>query len=314
MSRIARVGVAGLAAVVVLTSCSAGDQGRADGPRNGPPAVIASTDVWGSVAEHVAGDDARVSSIVNGSVDPHSFEPSPATVAAVSDAALVVYNGGGYDAWMADILEQNPDVAAIEAFALLDPAAAGAPEPAEPEPAEPEPANVHVFYDLDTAKAVAGRIADALAAADPPHEAEYRSRAADFGAGADAILAKERALRGAVPGASVVATEPVAHYLLLAAGVADKTPVGFTNAIEQDTDPAPADIAAMLDLITDRQVRALIFNDQTVTGATRQIREAAGRAGLPVVDVTETLPAGTDYLSWQAGLVDRLAGALRETR
>lgn len=66
----------------------------------------------------------------------------------------------------------------------------------------------------------------------------------------------------------------------------------------------------MLDLITKHQVSALVFNDQTVTGATRQIRDAATTAGAPVVTVTETLPDGKDYLSWQADTVDRLTAAL----
>lgn len=293
---------AALAAVFALSACSGGQSGSPAG--TGPPSVVASTDVWGSVAQYVAGEDARVSSIVHGAVDPHSFEPGPAAVAAISDAALVVYNGGGYDAWVGAVLDRSPGVASVDAVALLDLTAVG----------EPEPPDVHVFYELNTAKAVASRIADRLAAADPAHAQGYRSRAADFGSKADAILAREHALRKAFPGAAVVASEPVAHYLLLAAGLTDRTPRGFVNAVEQDTDPAPADIAAMLDLITGRQVAALVFNDQTVTGATRQVRDAADRAGVPVVDVTETLPAGTDYLSWQAGLADRLDAALHGSR
>jgi len=292
--------VAALVAVGTLSACAGGGP---DTP-TGPPAVVASSDVWGSVARSVAGPDARVSSIITGTADPHSFEPGPAAVAEMADAALVVFNGGGYDAWAADILEEHPDVVSVDAFTLLDPGAVG----------EPEPANAHVFYELNTAKAVAGRIADALAGADPAHADGYRSRAADFGRQADAILERQRALRTEFPGRAVVATEPVAHYLLQAAGLRDRTPIGFTNAIEQDTDPAPVDIAAMLDLITGREVAALVFNDQTVTGATRRVREAADQAGVPVVAVTETLPDGTEYLPWQAGLTERLAAALRTAR
>lgn len=297
----ARSVVAALVVIGALGGCSTGRPGGSDDRR---PSVVASTDVWGSVAQAVAGPDARVSSIVSGSADPHSFEPGPAAVAEMSDASLVVYNGGGYDAWAADILDGNSDLTAVEAFTLLDPGAVG----------ESEPANVHVFYELNTVKSVAGRIADALADADPVHAPAYRSRAAEFGARAEAILARQRALRTALPGAAVVATEPVAHYLLLAAGLADKTPTGFTASIQQDTDPAPVDIAAMLDLLTGRQVSALVFNDQTVTGVTRQIRDTAERSGVPVVVVSETLPAGSDYLSWQSDVTDRLAAAVRTPR
>ena len=271
---------------------------------NAQPTVIASTDVWGSVAEAVARDGARVNSVVSGSADPHSVAPAPTTVAAIDDAALVVYNGGGYDAWVDEILAGHRNVAAVDAYALLDAAAVG----------EPPPPNEHVFYELNTAKAVADRIADRLAAVDSEHAQQYRSSAIDFGKRADGILEQEHAIRAAFPGAAVVATEPVAHYLLLAAGLTDKTPQGFSNAIEQDTDPSPADIAAMLDLLTGHRVGALIFNNQTMTGATRQIRDAAAAAGVPIVEVTETLPTGSDYLTWQADTANRLATALEQAR
>lgn len=84
--------------------------------------------------------------------------------------------------------------------------------------------------------------------------------------------------------------------------------------MEQDSDPAPVDVAAMLDLIKGRQVAAVVFNDQTVTAVTKQVQAAAQSAGVPIVDVTETLPAGSDYLTWQRDTADRLAGALQQNR
>ena len=50
-----------------------------------------------------------VKSIVTGAAaDPHSFEATPADVAEISDASLVVYNGGGYDHWVDDVLAGHP--------------------------------------------------------------------------------------------------------------------------------------------------------------------------------------------------------------
>ena len=90
--------------VVVLTAglgaCSS-DRGTSGAGGAGVPTIVASTDVWGSVAKAVAGDRATVTSIINSaSADPHSFEASPADAAAIIDASLVVYNGGGYDQCM----------------------------------------------------------------------------------------------------------------------------------------------------------------------------------------------------------------------
>ena len=99
---------------------------------------------------------------------------------------------------------------------------------------------------------------------------------------------------------------------MIAAGLTDKTPQGFTNAIEQDTDPAPVDVAAMLDLISGRQVDAVLINPQTATAVTKKIQAAADSAGVPMVNITETLPAGTDYLAWQRDTASRLAAALQQ--
>jgi len=302
--RAGQAGALGVALAVAVLGLSGCGSGR-DSGRDEAPAVVASTDVWGSVAQSVAGDDARVSSIItSGAADPHSYDASPSDAAAIADASIVVYNGGGYDPWVDAVLDNHRDVPAVNAYSLLDAAAVG----------EPQPANEHVFYDLGTAKAVASDLAAKLATADPDKADGYRSRAEEFGRRADEIRDAEKALRQARPGAAIIATEPVAHYLLQAVGLADKTPPGFTSAVEQDTDPAPADVAAVLDLITGREVAAVVFNDQTVTSATRRVRDAARDAGVPVVGVTETLPAGSDYLRWQSDTVAGLAQALRESR
>ena len=87
----------------------------------------------------------------------------------------------------------------------------------------------------------------------------------------------------------------------------DRTPPGFASAVEEGDDPSPADVAAMLDLINSHKESVLLFNPQTETAATKQIQDAAQRASLPVVTVTETLPQGMDYLTWQRDTVDQFA-------
>jgi len=296
----ALVAAMGLALVAGISACGQ-DQASQDN-QHGATTVVASTDVWGSVASAVTDDHATVKSIVTSAVDdPHSFEASPADAAAIADAALVVYNGGGYDHWVDDVLSGHPGIQAVNAYSLLP-------------GGQPQPANAHVFYDPSTAKAVATQIADHLAKGDAANADTYRANAAEFGKKADEILQTERAIGRTRPGTSVVATEPVANYLLINAGITDKTPEGFTSAVEEDADPSPADLAAMLDLISKRQVSAVLFNPQTQTEVTKQIQDAAQKASVPVVTVSETLPQGTDYLTWQRQTADQLANALQTNR
>jgi zinc/manganese transport system substrate-binding protein len=58
-------------------------------------------------------------------------------------------------------------------------------------------------------------------------------------------------------------------------------------------------------------VAALVNNGQTETPVTNQLDDAAKSAGVPIVQVTETLPEGvTGYLDWMTKQVDALSGAL----
>jgi zinc/manganese transport system substrate-binding protein len=265
--------------------------------------VVASTDVWGSVAHTVAGRHVSVKSILSGAtIDPHTYQASASDAAAVMDAALVIYNGGGYDPWITAVLTGHPNIKSVDAYSFAGHTDNGTPP------------NEHVFYDLGVAKTVANTIADRLAAIDAADAADYQANAAGFGRDVDAIAASERAIGNTYPNTSVVATEPVAFYLLKATGLVDRTPESFMSANENGTDPSPADMAYVLDLVKRHQVAVLLVNPQTATPAISGLQDAAQKAGVPVTQVTETVPDGTDYLSWQRNTVSQLEAALRSSR
>jgi ABC-type Zn2+ transport system substrate-binding protein/surface adhesin len=117
--------------------------------------VVASTDVWGSVAHTVAGRHINVQSILSGAtIDPHAYQASASDAATIMDAALVIYNGGGYDPWITAVLTGHPNIKSVDAYSFVGHADNG------------NPPNEHVFYDLGVAKTVANTIADRLAAID----------------------------------------------------------------------------------------------------------------------------------------------------
>ena len=223
------------------------------------------------------------------------LKPAPADVAEISDASLVVYNGGGYDHWVDDVLAGDPEIDASTPTRCAH---------------STEPTNEHVFYDVAPRRPSRSKIAKRLAEIDSTHAEGYRS-ATQLNSAGRPTPSPSPSGRSATahPSGSVVATEPVAYYLLRNAGITDRTPPGFAKAVEEGDDPSPADVAAMLDLIDNHQVSVMLFNSQTETAATKQIEDAARRASLPVVTVTETLPQGTDYLTWQRDTVDELAAA-----
>ena len=296
-------GVTGFLTLALVAGCgSSGQQGQ--GTQNGQGGtgktltVVASTNVWGSIVSAIAGPGVTVDSIIKDpTADPHSYESTPADAAAISHADLVVWNGGGYDDFAQKAIDAAPEVKgkAIEAFAL------------KPEKADD---NEHVWFDPPVVKGVVTQVADRLSAVEPTQAAALHQRAQTFTAKVDDEAAKLAKIGQAKPGSTVLSTEPIAHYLLATAGVADTTPTPFVEAIENESDPAPAALKQVDDALSGHQVRALVFNPQTETPVTQGIRATAQGAGLPVVDVTETLPNGQDYLRWLDGNRTALAAAL----
>ncbi|TQF75089.1 ABC transporter permease [Rhodococcus spelaei] len=319
----AAVGLAA-AALIAVSACSATATGSApvaDGQR---VSIVASTNVWGSVAEAVAGDRADVKSIVTDpSADPHSYEASPRDAAALTDANLVVYNGGGYDGFLDDILRNTRDKRTVNAFELYGSETdlhGDHTQVAEPAATESDShdghshdnggVNEHVWYDMPTVDAVAQKIAAELGRLDPANAEAYTANAAAFHEKLHAVTAITDAIAKEHPQAPVAQTEPIAHYLLAAANLRDETPEDFTKAIEDGNDPPPAAIAATRNLLADKKVGALVYNSQTQDKVTRDIRGAAEAAGIKVVEVTETLPEGVDYITWQTNNAEQLAAAL----
>jgi zinc/manganese transport system substrate-binding protein len=293
---------AGLA-VLVLAGC-----GSAASPASTPASaatggvsVVASTNVYGSIAQAVGGDRVAVTSLVTDpAADPHSYESTPRDAAMVSAATLVIFNGGGYDDWMPQLLQSaGGDRAVIDVGEL-----SGLTSP-------DGEFNEHFWYSLPTVQKLATAIAADLATADPAHAAEFTANAGSFGTRVGELAATAQAIGAAHPGARVAVTEPVPGYLIETAGLTDATPPEFSEAIEEDTDPPAAVLQETLALFGPAPVQALIVNAQTETPTTDQVRQAAQTDGVPIVEVTETLPAGsTDYLSWMGGQVDALATAM----
>jgi len=294
--------VGGLAAALLLTACGGGST-TSPGSGDEGVSVVASTDVWGSVASAVAGDAATVTSIITDpSADPHSYEANTRTQLELSRADVVVENGGGYDDFVQTMLKaaDNPRVDVVDAVDVSGKAATAGEE-----------LNEHVWYDVPTVRKVAAAVEAALAQAAPDDAATFAANAQAFDAQLATLEQTIATDAAATRGAPVAITEPVPGYLLGALGAVEKTPVAFSEAIEEDTD-VPVDVLQeTLALFSDRQVRALVYNEQTSGPQTEQVLAAAKEAGIAVVPVTETLPEGEDYVTWMTGNARAVAAALQ---
>jgi zinc/manganese transport system substrate-binding protein len=282
-------------ALGAAVGCGAEQAAADDGVR-----VVASIDVYGDLAGTIGGDRVRVTSVIDDpSVDPHSYEASARTQLAVARADLVIQNGGGYDDFMQTLLSATDATAtvltAVDA-AGPDAGAAGF--------------NEHVWYDFAAMSALTVQVADALSKVDPAGAGTYAANAAQLERGLAALVSREQGARATTQGAGVAMTEPVPGHLLQALGAENRTPAQFSAAVEEGREVSPEVLRQTLALFSSGSVRALVYNEQTSGPETEQVLRAAEVAGVAVVPVTETLPAGEDYLSWMGGNVDAVVAAL----
>ncbi|SDN35357.1 metal ABC transporter solute-binding protein, Zn/Mn family [Allokutzneria albata] len=296
------------AAALLLTGCGGGTSQSPQPGAAGKLKVVASTDVWGDVAATVGGDEIAVKALISGGgVDPHSYQVTPADSAAVKDAGLLLFNGGGYDDAIGKLVQPNTVV--IEAVKLGEHAGETTTEGHDHEHGTGGH-NEHVWYDFDTVARVADELAGRLGDLKPAAKAKFTQNAAKFKDEIGALDKRVHAFGEANKDAKVIATEPVAANLITHAGLTDVTPEQFSKAVEEGNDPPAAAVAELEKLITGKQAVVLIYNPQTESGVTKQAKAKAVAAGLPVVELTETLPEGKNYLQWMSAQVDALAKAL----
>jgi zinc/manganese transport system substrate-binding protein len=282
-----------LTGILLLPACASGASTASALP------VVASTNVYGDITSQIGGAHVSVTSILSDpNADPHLFEPGTRNALAVATARVAIQNGAGYDDFMSKLERAAPnDKRTVVTIAdVLG--------------VHGSDVNPHLWYDVTRLGRIAGAIEAALARADAAHASAYRTGLRRFVTSLQPLQHEVALIKTKFHGEGIAYTEPVPGYLLDAAGLKNLAPSSFTRAIENGTEPSPQAVAAMDALMTKHRVRVLLYNSQAVSPITKRVREAAAKAGIPVVGVTETLPPHLTFQQWQLAQARALYRAL----
>ncbi|WP_394278539.1 metal ABC transporter solute-binding protein, Zn/Mn family [Microbacterium sp.] len=309
------------AAAVALAGCATpvGEDDRA-------LTVVASTSVYGSLAAAIGGESVEVVSIIDSlSQDPHSYEASARDQLTVADADLILENGGGYDAFIDALIDASGTDATVLTAVEYSHDYPENDGHADDEHADDEHAeddhdhgdhehiegfNEHVWYDPHTIAHLIEDIAHELGELDAGNAETYKANAAELVAGIQGLEASLAQIAADHEGEKIFVTEPVPVYLAAAAGLVDATPTAFSEAVEEGQDVAPATLLDARGILESGSIRAVVTNAQTGGAETKEIVSLAEKQGIPVVEVTELLPEGLDYVAWMQENIDALAGTL----
>jgi zinc/manganese transport system substrate-binding protein len=292
------------ASLFALAGCSATTSAASPSGDSGDRIpVTASTDVWGDVAKQIGGDHVEVTSVIDSiSKDPHEYEVTAADQLTVSKAKLVLENGGGYDAFMGDLVAKAADSVPVVSAVTFAP---GWPQ-GEDAAKTVEGFNEHVWYSTAIVDGVAKKITEELGTISPAHKADFEKNLAAFEQGLKGLDAKLATIKGAHDGAKIFVTEPVPLYLTEAAGLVNVTPDAFSHAVEEGQDVPPATLLEATKLIDSGDVKVLFANAQTGGAETTRVIETAKAKGVPVQEVTELVPDGKNYLTWMQDNIEAL--------
>ena len=259
--------------------------------------LVAAENFYGDIAGQIAGDRARIVSIIsNPDQDPHLFETTPSVVRDLAAARIVIVNGANYDTWIEKLLKASPQPGRM-VISVADILGKRAGD------------NPHLWYAPDAAPAVATAIAKDLSTADPAHSADYANRLKVFIGSLEPMRLKIAAIGAKYAGVPVAATEPVFGYM---AG-ALKLQVGnahFQLAIMNGTEPSANDVATFERDLKYHKVRVLLYNKQASDKVVQRLVDLARAANIPVVGVTETAPPGVSYQDWMIAQLNDLEKAL----
>ena len=169
-----------LVSMVFLSACgranppSALDSGRSDKIK-----VVATTTILGDVVQRVGGEAIDLTILLPTGVDPHSFEPAPKDLTAVTGADMIFINGAGLEEFLNRLLESAGEASTevvdtsegIQLRELEEPDAGGLEEP------EGQNVDPHVWFDPANVMIWTQNIEKALSDLDPANAQAYAANA-----------------------------------------------------------------------------------------------------------------------------------------
>ncbi|UWI44237.1 metal ABC transporter solute-binding protein, Zn/Mn family [Lactobacillus paragasseri] len=280
------IGLVGLLALVT-TACANKKEAASQSDKI---SIVTTTNVYSDIAKNIVGKYGTATAIIDkSSVDPHDFDPTTADAKKLTKANIIVANGLGYDSWMnklAKSVNKKPVLVGEDLMGLKN------------------GDNPHIWYNLNMPTKYVDYLVKRLSKLDKKHAAYFKANGKKYLAKVDKI--KKLVKTDKSNKKPVFVSEPVFDYALKEAGykIGDKE---FEEAIENGTDPSPRMINKMNTDIKEKKIAFFVNNTQASSSTVKSFVKLAKKNGVPVLNVRETIPNHTTYLTWMKENYQNLA-------
>jgi zinc/manganese transport system substrate-binding protein len=261
--------------------------------------IVAGENFWGSLVAQIGGDKVKVVSIVSDpNADPHEYEVNNNDARLFADANYVILNGAGYDSWGNKLLSGNPNNnrRTLIISNLLN---------------KKDGDNPHFWYNPTYVNQVDAQIENNLIAISPSNKLYFQEQYQILQQSLSIYQAKILKIKHQFSGVRVAATEDVFSYLAQATGLKLISPPAFTQAVSEGNDPPINSVVDFEQQLQSGQIKVLVYNMQTITPLTNNIKALAIKMNIPVIGVTETIqPSNLTFQAWMNSELINLQTAL----
>ncbi|MCI4345767.1 MAG: zinc ABC transporter substrate-binding protein [Thermoplasmata archaeon] len=264
--------------------------------------VVAAENFWGSLVVQLGGSHVSVFSIVSDpNADPHDYESSTADAVAIANAQLVIENGAGYDDWCQHLLSASntPNQVVLNVANVLGKVAGD---------------NPHFWYGATYVNATLASMYGDLVKLDGADRAYFEAQYTALNTSLNSdVFGREAEIRTQFAGTQVASTESIFQYMANSSGLDLVSPPAFMDAVAEGNDPPIASVTLFQNQLESGNVSVLVYNEQTVTPLTTQMKQIATDHNVSVVGVTETIqPTDVTFEVWMEGELLALQNALNQ--
>lgn len=275
--------------------------------------------------EKIGGEQVEARVMVRPGYNPHTYDPTPQQIAALSEAALYIRAGVPFEhAWVNRIRSANPAMQVLDVRSGIElhrmevhehdgEGGGDARSPADHDrhrhkdhhghlaerlgDVHHHESDPHVWTDPRLVKHMAGTICDKLTELDPEHNKAYARRYRAFAAELDALDKDIRSLLDGLSNRKFMVFHPAWGYFARAYGL-------IQVPIEKDgKEPGPRALSALIEQARREQVRVIFVQPQLSRKSAEQVARAIGGR------VTAIDPLAADYADNLRRVARQISGA-----
>lgn len=272
-----------------------------------PIPVVATIPVLKDLAEQVGGPHVRVTSLLSGYENEHTYSPKPTDLVAVRKAELLLEVGMGLEVWVASLVKNAGSrslrvITTSQGVELIRDEADSHEETHH----EGESGNPHIWLDPENVAVMVRHITDAFSEVDPGHTAEFQSNQAAYLQRLGQLQKELSARTQRLSDRRFIAHHPAWPYL------AKRFNLDIVGTIHRQSgaEPSAFHLQSLIEKMRKEHIRVVVSEVQL----SRRLPELLARETKARVVVLTTMPGGLPgtetYLDMLRHNVLQLAGAL----